>query len=89
MVSVHAHKPFQDLVQVQQRGGRLGADVLRDISPLCEECTRALYPVTVLQNMDRVDVFKRLRKALLYFNARLWINVVKPGAQHKRQDLQG
>lgn len=81
---IKLYKPFKGLLQVDEWGERLGADMLTDILSLFEECAGALYSFRVFYNMDGVEVFEWLRKALLNFNARLWINVFKPACTKQK-----
>lgn len=77
------YKPFQSLIQGDQRSVARGADMLSDVSPLVEEGTRALYPI-LNNNMDGVDVF------LLFMGTRdlFFISIFKPDNTGKQEQSQ-
>lgn len=88
--------PVQSLLQGEQRGEGLGADLLGDVLPLGEHGARALDAELVLQDdVNWVDVFIRTRERVSPLNASVRVNIFIPGevdkhrsSRHKRVILR-
>lgn len=75
----YLYKLFQSLLQANQRGEGLGADLLCDRLPPFEGSAGALYPVLVVRNdMKWIDVSAFNRNLLSCFNLRLWVEGLIP-----------